>query len=67
MTLGATGEGKGGGEGGGGQNNQYLKLHLFDISPLCNFKCVLKLSVKKDEKSHWLQLFLFIFHWDASF
>ena len=34
-------------------------LHLFDLSPLCVFKCVLKLPVWKDSKVHWLHLFHF--------
>ena len=29
-------------------------LHLFVFSPLCVFKCVLKLSAREDAKSHWL-------------
>ena len=34
-------------------------LHLLDFSPLCIFKCLLKLSAQKDANSHWLQLFDF--------
>ena len=34
-------------------------LHLFDFSPLCVFKCVFKLPVVEDAKSHWLHLFSF--------
>ena len=34
-------------------------LHLFDLSPLCVFKCSLKLPVWKDSKVHWLHLFDF--------
>ena len=32
---------------------------MFDLSPLCVFKCVLKLPVWKDSKVHWLHLFHF--------
>ena len=32
-------------------------LHLFDFSPLCVLKCLLKLPASEYEKSHWLQLF----------
>ena len=34
-------------------------LHLFDFSPLCVFKCVLKCSLREEAKSHWLHLFNF--------
>ena len=30
---------------------------LFDLSPLCVFKCFLKLPASEDVKSHWLHLF----------
>ena len=47
-------------------------LHLFDLSPLCVFKCLLKLYAFEDAMSHWLHLFsfspmcLFSFTWLAS-
>ena len=31
-------------------------VHLFGFSPLCVFKCVLKLPAWEDAKSHWLHL-----------
>ena len=34
-------------------------LHLFDFSPLCVFKCFLKVTAWIDAKSHWLHLFEF--------
>ena len=34
------------------------RLHLFDFSPLCISKCLLKLAAIEDEKSHWLHFFL---------
>ena len=33
--------------------------HLFDYSPLCVIKCLLKLTATKNEKSHWLHVFNF--------
>ena len=34
-------------------------LHLFGFSPLCVFKCFLKLLASENAKSHWLHLFNF--------
>ena len=34
-------------------------FHLFDLFPLCVFKCLFKWSAWEDAKSHWLQLFDF--------
>ena len=36
------------------------RLHLFDFSPLCISKCLLKLAAIEDEKSHWLHFFTFL-------
>ena len=36
------------------------RLHLFDFSPLCISKCLLKLAAIEDEKSHWLNFFTFL-------
>ena len=42
-------------------------MHLFDFSPLCVFKWVLKSPARVDAKSHWLHLFVFsplcVFKW----
>ena len=38
-------------------------LHLFDLSPTCVFKCVLKLPVWKDLKVYWLHFFDFSSLW----
>ena len=32
-------------------------VELFYFSPLCVFKCLLKLLAREDEKLHWLHLF----------
>ena len=34
-------------------------LHLFDFSPLCVFRCALKLPAGEEVNSHWLHLFDF--------
>ena len=34
-------------------------LHLFDLSPLCDFICLPKWPALEDAKSHWLHLFHF--------
>ena len=36
-------------------------MHLFGVSPLCVFKCLLKSLAREEAKSHWLHLFGF-FH-----
>ena len=36
------------------------RLHLFDFSPLCISKRLLKLAAIEDEKSHWLHFFTFL-------
>ena len=48
-------------------------FHLFDLFPLCVFKCLFKWSAWEDAKSHWLHLFDFsplcvfkcLFKWSA--
>ena len=38
---------------GGCKDVKSHKLHLFDFSPLCVFKCLLKLPAQEDVQLHW--------------
>ena len=42
------------------KNARPHRLHFFDLSPLCVFKCYLKLLATEEAKAHWLHLFVIL-------